>query len=293
MNESRLRSRRRLGAALAALVVLCAAGRAWAAEPGFSSVARMDWKAGILSVEVSYQLDPSTDSLPRAKWDAEMEIEARRAALLMEAVAGVSLDSARSFGDAFATDPALMEAVRARVLEARREALFLSPDFRRLVARYRIPFFGEKGIAGSLAHGRETPIHRQLGYAASQPFSGILISATGKLPSRGTSAEAPLKPALFPRIFDQDMNLVLDRSMVSPEAIVRWGVVGYTRFDGKPGRHDPPGPDPDPYRRAGGLREELRRHRHPDDAARQILTLRENIELLREGKIVVVFEELP
>jgi hypothetical protein len=253
----------------------------------------MDWEEGVLSVEVSYQLDPATDSLPRAKWDAEMEIEARRAALLMEAMAGVSLDSARSFGDAFATDPALMEAVRARVLDARREALFLSSDFRRLVARYRIPFFGDKGIAAALVHGRETPIHRQLGYTASQPFSGILISATGKLPSRGTSAEVPLKPALFPRIFDQDMNLVLDRSMVSPEATVRWGVVGYTDDRDSPVVTTRLGLNPIRIVARAVFGKNSADVVIPGDAARQILTLRENIELLREGKIVVVFEELP
>lgn len=279
-------------AALAALLAAACAAGLQAAEQGFTTRPRMDWEAGSLLVEVSYGLDPATDSLPRAKWDAEMEIEARRAALLADAVAGLLLDSSRTFADAMAADSALADSIRSRALEAPREALLLTQDLRTVVARYRVPFFGEKGIAAALAHGSETPIRRQLGYTPSTVFSGIVITARGKLPTQGAPGEAAPRPALFPRIYDQDMRLVLDRSMVSPEALVRGGVAAWTD-------------DPDSSTvtlRAGlkPLRVAARAvfGRHPVDlvipteAARQILTVPENIELLREGKVVVILDSL-
>jgi hypothetical protein len=279
-------------AALAALLALAAAAAAPAAQPGFSSRPHMDWEAGTLSVEVSFDLDPATDSLPRAKWDAEMEIEARRAAFLMDGVAGVLLDSARTFADAFASDPSLEQSIRGRVLEAPREALFLSPDLRRVVARYTVPFFGEKGVAAALAHGRETPIRRQLGYTASREFTGIVISARGRLPSQGTADQAVLRPALFPRFFDQDMRLVLDRSMVSPEALVRWGMAGYADEMDASVVALRGGANPLRIAARAVFGKNSADIVIPAEAARQILTVTGNIDLLRDGKIVVVLEDL-
>jgi len=279
-------------AALAAVIALLAAGIAMAAEPGFASVARVDWESGVLTVEVSFTLDPMTDSLPRAKWDAETEIEARRLAFILEGISGVPVDSARTFGDLLPVDPVLRESIRGRALESRRDALYLSPDFRRLIALYSVPLFGEKGIASALAHGKETPVHRRLGYTASRAFTGILIHARGMLPVGGTSGEAALRPALFPRIFDQDMNLVLDRSMASPDTTSRWGMVGYADSLEDSVVTTRAGLDP--------LRIVARAvfGRNPTDivipaeAARQILTVNENIEALRQGRIVVVYEHL-
>lgn len=280
-------------AALAlALAGLAAAAALYAAEPGFSSSARVDWEAGILAVEVSFALDPATDSLPRAKWDAEMEIEARKAAFLLQAISGVTVDSTRSFADLLAADPALFRSIEERALAAPRKALFLTPDLQKLVARYSVPFFGSMGLAAAIAHGEETPVRRSLGYAPSRAFQGILISAKGKLPVGGTSAESLLRPALFPRIFDTDMNLVLDRSMVSPEAIERGGVVGYVDSLDDSAVTLRAGVDPLRIAARAVFGRNTVDIIIPAEAARQILTVPENIELLRQGKVVIVYEKL-
>jgi hypothetical protein len=279
-------------AAAAAMIALLTAGLARAEERGLIVKPRAQWQPGQLAVEVSFDLDPMTDSLPRAKWNAETEIESRRGDFLVEAVSALAVDSSRTFGDMLAGDPSLFQSIRGRALEAPRVALFLSPDFRRLIARYLVPFFGETGIASAVAHGEQSPIRRRLGYAASRTFTGILISARGKLPAGGSSAEAALVPALFPRIFDQEMDLVLDRSMVSPETISHWGMVGYASSLEDSVVTTRAGLDP--------LRIAARAvfGKNPTDiviseeAARQILTVPENIELLRQGKIVVVCEGL-
>lgn len=279
-------------AAAAAVLALFAAPRALAAEPGFASTGRMDWEHGLLSVEITRDLDPSTDSLPRAKGDAETEIEARLAPLLVEALAAVQLDSARSFGDLLSADPTIFSSIRERALSASKDALFLSSDFSRLIARYSMPFFGERGIAASLAHGKEVPIRKRLGYTPSRPFTGVLIWARGKLPLSGKSSEGALRPALFPRIFDQEMSVVLEKGMVSPEAIARWGMVGYA--DGLDDGVVFTRAGPDPLRIAARAVFGT----SPTDivisseAARQLLALEQNIALLREGKIVVVYEGL-
>ncbi len=276
----------------AVVLAMLAAPLALAAEPGFLSAGRMDWENGSLAVQITRELDPRTDSLPRAKGDAETEIEAHLAPLLIEALSAVRLDSARSLGDLLSADPAVFTSIRERSLEASRDGLFLSSDFGSLIARYSVPMFGERGIAAALAHGKEVPIRKRLGYTPSRPYTGVLISARGTLPLSGKTSEVTLRPALFPRIFDQEMNLVLEKGMVSPEAIARWGMVGYADSldDAVPFTRAGPDPLRIVARAAFGA--------SPTDivissqAARQLLSLEQNIALLREGKIVVVYESL-
>ncbi len=276
----------------AAVLALLTAPLAIAVEPGFASTGRMDWEHGLLSVEITRDLDPSTDSLPRAKGDAETEIEARLAPLLVEALSAVQLDSARSFGDLLSADPIIFSSIRERALSASRDALFLSSDFSRLIARYSVPFFGERGIAAALAHGKEAPIRKRLGYTPSRPFTGLLISAQGKLPLSGKSAEGALEPALFPRLFDQEMNVVLEKAMVSPEAIARWGMVGYAGSLDDDVVFTRAGPNPLRIAARAAFGKSPTDIVISSEAARQLLTLDQNIALLREGKIVVVYESL-
>lgn len=277
---------------VAAVVAALAAPLALAAEPGFASVGSMDWENGSLAVEITRELDPATDSLPRAKGDAETEIEARLAPFLVQALAGVRLDSARSFGDLLSSDPAVFASIRERALSASRDALFLSPDFSRLIARYSLPFFGERGVASSVAHGKEVPIRARLGYTASRPYTGVLISARGALPQSGKSSPVALRPALFPRIFDQEMNVVLEKGMVNPEAIARWGMVGYADSNDDSVVFTRAGPDPLRIVARAAFGASPTDIVISSDAARQLLALEQNIALLREGKIVVVYESL-
>jgi hypothetical protein len=276
----------------AAVLLLLTAPLALAAEPGFASTGGMDWENGMLAVEITRDLDPSTDSMPRAKGDAETEIEARLAPLLVEALSAVQLDSSRSFGDLLSADPTVFSSIRERALSARRDALFLSSDFSRLIARYSLPFFGERGIAAALAHGKEVPIRKRLGYTPSRPFTGLLISARGKLPLSGKSAEGALKPALFPRLFDQEMNVVLEKAMVSPEAIGRWGMVGYAVSLDDDVVFTRAGPNPLRIAARAAFGKSPTDIVISSEAARQLLTLDQNIALLREGKIVIVYESL-
>jgi hypothetical protein len=262
--------------------------RTISAPPGFSVSSTLDWDAGTLGLEVVRALDPNVDALPRAKSDAETEIESRLGAFLIAAVSPVLVDSSHTFGDLFGTDPELFSRVSGLADGARAEALFLRKDFSALVARYSFPLFGEGGIAVALVPSTESPLRRRLGYVATRKFTGLVVYAAEKVPGVGIGKEILPQPAIFPRIYDEDMNLVVEKGMCKPEALSRWGIVGH----------------------AGGLESSalLRAGLSPlrlaaravfgdnstdlvisNQGAMQMLTLPENIAFLKEGRIVVIY----
>jgi hypothetical protein len=261
-------------------------------EKGLTVSRTMDWTAGSVVMEVRRDLDPSIPSTVRAKQDAETDIEARLGDFLVRAVAPLQVDSSHTLGDLLAADPALFARFSALDLGARRDQLTLSGDFSALAARYTLPLFGEGGLIAPLLVFKATPLHRRLGYVPTRKFTGLLIYATGPLPEVGTGRTAAALPALFPRLWDEQMNLVLDRGMCSPEALARWGMAGYLLQPDEAAALTRVGHFPLRLAARGVFGDTPTDIVLPTDGARQLLTLEENRDLLREGKIAIVYDAL-
>ncbi len=267
-------------------------GRLIVDEPGLTVRSRVDWPAAALDIEVTHQLDPSIPAIPRAQEDAQTDIQARLPAFIMAALSPVVVDSGHTFGDLLAADRSLFSRVSELTSGVQQSELFLSADFKNLVARYSLPFFGVQGIASPLYPSQSAPIQRRPGWVPTRPFTGLLIYAKGELPAVGANTMTHARPAIFPRLFDEEMNLVVDKGMCDPDALARWGMVGYAAsLD-----------DPVVLLRAGELPLTIVARAVfgdnatdiviPTEGALQLLTLPQNIALLRQGRIVIVYNSL-
>jgi len=285
--------------AFGCIVVLIAAAAAPliaqdSAPPGEGQdvTSRVDWAAGRIVMEITRPLDPSTPSLVRAKADAETDLEQRLPGALSRTLGPLTVDSAHTFSDYFASDPELFSRMNDLALRAPRTDLFLSTDFSSLVARYAIPLFGDQGIGSPLYPSKATAIRRRLGDITTRVYTGLLIFARGMLPTAGTSRMAAVRPALFPRIWDEQMNLVLDRTMCTPESLARWGMVGYSEAIDDPAADLRVGNLPLRLAARGVYGDKDTDVVISTDGARQLFALPENIALLREGRIVIVYDSL-
>jgi hypothetical protein len=268
------------------------AGALILSQPGLSVRSRVDWSAGELDVEIARTLDPAQGALPRAKGDAETDIQARLGEFMTDALSRVVVDSSHTYGDLIERDPALFARVSGIASGAEQRALFLSDDFSRVIARYSLALFGDQGLASPLYPSQSQPVPRRLGWVPTRPFTGLLIYAKGMLPAVGTSRTSQARPALFPRLFDESMTVVMEKGMCSPQALSKWGMVGYaTSLD-----------DPEVLVRAGALPLRLVARGVfgdnntdiviPTEGALQLLTVPENTQLLRDGKIVIIYDSL-
>jgi hypothetical protein len=275
-----------------AALVLSAPVFAQEAAPPLDVTRTVDWAAGRIVMEIRRALDASTPSLLKAKADAETELDQRLPEALSQALGPLPVDSSHTLADYFASDPALAARLNDTALRARRNELFLSEDFSTLVARYAIPFFGDQGIAAPFVPSQATPMRRRLGDVATRAYTGLLIFAQGQLPAAGSSRMAQARPALFPRIWDEQMNLVLDRTMCSPESLARWGMVGYSQAVDDPTADLRVGAVPLRLAARGVFGDKDTDIVISTDGARQLLAIPANIALLQQGRIVIVYDKL-
>jgi len=287
--------RRKLGciiAMIAAAAVPVIAQDSTATDQGLAITRRVDWAAARIVMEVSRALDPSTPSLVRAKSDAETDLEQRLPGALSRALGPLIVDSSHTLSDYFESDPEMYARLNDIALHAQRTDLFLTEDFTSLVARYAIPFFGEQGIGSPLYPSKATLIRRRLGDVTTRAYTGLLIFARGMLPSAGTSRMVTARPALFPRIWDEQMNLLLDKGMCAPESLARWGMVGYSQAVDDPAADLRVGNVPLRLAARGVFGDNDTDIVISMDGARQLLALPENIALLQTGRIVIVYDSL-
>ncbi|MGC9312905.1 MAG: hypothetical protein ACP5IA_09430 [Sediminispirochaetaceae bacterium] len=247
---------------------------------------RIDWSEGWFILEASYILGENTRPSPGIRQQALNAIREELPSIFIREISSLKIDSRTTVRDRIAASPSITRAIREQV-----SARF-SEDFSRfdLIFRYRLfPDIADSFIS-HLEAARQTP---ELEYVPSGSYSGIVIFAEGPLPVYGTRRAAELQPALFPKIFDADMELIFEEHFVDPEWIRRWGPLGYFEADDMGRVYSRVGEVP-LFVHATGLF-----GMHSTDilvsrrSGRQLRADEHILSLLREGKIAVVYSSVP
>jgi hypothetical protein len=101
-----------------------------------------------------------------------------------------------------------------------------------------------------------------------------------------------LTPALFPKIYDEEMNLIMDKSMCDPDRLRDWGMIAYSdvldlrRYSYRIGSF------PLTLMAKAVFGKNSTDIIISSEAAAEILSKEENRQLLAQARIVVIYEDL-
>ena len=148
------------------------------------------------------------------------------------------------------------------------------------------------GISSSMIrHGKPYTPRTPIEQTASRAYSGIIIDARGTLPVQGEFVKEQAVPCFFPKIWDETMELLYERNMTDVSVAIEKGIVSYDYSDDESRYVNRIGQDP--------LRIKARKiygmNRTDPVISRndalKILSIPENIELLKQGKIVILLDK--
>lgn len=258
--------------------------------PSFYHVkAETSWAKRRLTFTVSLDMKAAGFRLPAGRLEAERSIERDLPALMEKTIFGLRVDSYRdvtaSLEDGTVDEDGLLGlSGSARLVD---EAF--SRDFRSFTAVYELPL--ESAMELYIRHSTAMTLDAPLEYRATKPYTGIVIFAKGKLPVHGEGVEDSLSPCLFPRVYDEHMNLLLDRNRVDPGALRKWGELGYAASLGS-----------DAEARIGSAPLKIVAQAYfgtnrsdiliSRDDALKILALPENRALVSAGKILIIIDTI-
>lgn len=190
----------------------------------------VNWQEGCVVIHAFNTIKTDSTSFPKARYNAELEIEENIPTLFIEAIMQLNVDSYNKIEELIKTDQDFYNRLFNISDKGKKSTSNVTADLKYIKVSYVYSFYGDNGLINTLVnHQIPNPIRRVLGYTASSRFSGLLIYARGDdYKEYAKDSYSAVNPALFPRIFDENMQPVLNKEMCDPQYLKQWGMTVYT-----------------------------------------------------------------
>lgn len=258
-----------------------------AQESPVSADVKVDWEQSIIRVQTSVSFSSIKTALPSARSEAVEIMEKRLPEIIQRALYPLPYDSQSLVEHKVLENSGKLNSLENYAATANTHTYHMDPSLTFIEGEFLLPFF--PGLYSIFVdHVNAYKPEKILSFVPTTGFSGIVIYAKGKLKVHGENGEDVLSPGLFPKIFDENMNLVAEYRMMLPESLKRWGPVRYTSSERLSSFRERIGDAPlitMAYAVFGKHRTDLI---IPSEAAEKILYSDANIKLLQEGRILIV-----
>ena len=253
---------------------------------GMESQTVQNWETAQVDSKITIDLNKSGLYLPTDRNAAIRLIQQNRSSLLKNAYLSILVDSSHRIGNYLAEERISLTDINTVINNGKSTAPVLSQELQTAIVYHQNPL---QELANLFVkhNAPYTPSFFPLG-TASKVYTGILIDARGQLPVHGEYSSEQLNPCLFPQIWNKNMNLIYEKNMVDPAQAKKQGIVLYTGTLDESMYRDRIGTEPLRIIARGVFGDNRTDPIISNEDAERILAKRENIELLRQGKIVIV-----
>jgi hypothetical protein len=294
-------TKRRAAAALFAAVAVSAVARDFKS----AVTGRLDWERMRIDMELRVDIAQAGIKLPSGRTRAEEALLSSYLDTARPFILSIGLDSSGALGGLVESGALPVSMIDALAMQAARKPPAYSRDFGSIRSSYTINLkdtgarllSSAQSASGQAAFGRSAQPPRLIDPPAAAGYTGIIIIADGELPIHGQKRLATLAPCLFPKIWDTEMNLIYDKTMMPAERGADFAMVRYAAADSI--FQDNPSGLSDELRQAAGDRPLRIMARgvfgiNPTDPvidredALTILSSETNRRLLSEGRVIFI-----
>jgi len=253
---------------------------------GMESQTVQNWETAQMDSKIMIDLNKSALHLPTDRNAAIRLIEQNRSSLLKNAYLSILVDSSHRVGTYLAEEKISLTDINKVINSGKSTVPILSQELQSAIVYHQNPL---QEIANLFIKHKApyNPLFFPLG-TASKIYTGILIDARGQLPIHGEYSSEKLNPCLFPKIWNKNMNLIYEKNMVNSEQARKQSIVFYSSTLDESVYRDRIGTEPLRIIARGVFGDNRTDPIISNDDAERILTRKENIELLRQGKIVII-----
>lgn len=244
-----------------------------------------DWTKGLFSSDISL----ANKKIPVDRAQAQNSLHFNIPFLLKDSILSINVDSAKKLGDLITTDEFSIHQLNEIIDNGKKSAAYFSKNAQELKMHHNLSL--HQITAALIRHSNSYSPKEPIDSVPSRQYSGIIIDARGLLPVHGEYTSENGKPCLFPKIWDDEMNLVYERNMVDSAVAKKMSIVTYSYSINDESYKERVGKDPlrITARKIYGMNRTDPVISRND--ALKILTIPENLQLLRDGKVVILLNE--
>ena len=177
----------------------------------------VNWESMRLNSEITLDLVSSGIRLPAGRTQGESLLSASYLYLISPSLLEIRVDSSSTIADLIERGELNLTQTEAIALGADKTPSSLSPDMRSMVSSCSISL--ENISSALLSRNAPVPVSRVMSPVSAARYTGIIIIAAESLPIHGMRGVALAVPCIFPKIWDSEMNLIYEKSMLEPRNI--------------------------------------------------------------------------
>ena len=253
------------------------------------AISSINWITKEFVTNISLDANKANIQMPSGKKVASAYIKSKMLPLIQPPLLSLFENSENDLSEAVINDDLTLDQVYNFIMSGHKTPDVFSKDLKYLntTNTTNINDIGKQLVRHNYPFNPQKPIES----VPSRAFSGIIIDARGAFPVHGEYVKSEVYACFFPQIWDDQMNSIYEKNIVSPSIVTEKGLVGYHYSDDVAEYEDRVGSDP-LYIKASQVYGRNRTDpviKHRD--ALKILTVAENIKLLQEGKVVILLDK--
>ena len=270
------------------LALSCATG-AFASEPSLESTSEINWITRRFTSNLSLDTKKAGLEMPSGKKKASALIKSKMSQLIQPPLLALYTDSSSTLEDFVINEELSLDEVYHFIMNGYKTPDVFTKDAATLYSTNTVEIdkLGQNLIKHKYGYSPEDPID----LVPSRAYSGIIIDARGSLPVHGEFINEKTNACFFPTIWDENMNIIYEKNSADPQIVIDTGLVSYDYSNNTERYAARVGNDP-LYIRATevyGINRTDPVIKRTD--ALKILTIPENVELLRQGKVVILLDQ--
>ncbi len=240
----------------------------------------------VLSMDIATQ---AVKTMPGMRNAANQRIETVLPSLVKDPLLSLKVDSTNTLADVLLQENVTLEQLTAIISSGKSRTGIFNHEMTEFSVAHQ---FSLNDISSLLVkHNNPYTVTLPIETVSSREYTGILIDCRGSIPVQGEFVSSRAEPCFFPKIWDDTMELLYERNMMYGQMEKEAGMVAYGASDDISLYFDRIGKDPlriTARKIFGTYRTDPVISRR--DALR-ILSVPANLELLKQGKVVILLDE--
>ena len=249
----------------------------------------VDWTKNLFTSDIYLDVNKANISMPAGKSIATSIISTKKPVLIKPFILTLFVDNTESLDDSVLSQNITLKQITEIIESGKQSANTFSLDGKTISTQNKINL---NDIASLMTkHKNAYSPEESLETVPSKKFSGIIIDARGVYPVHGEYVKSAVYPSFFPKIWDDEMSLIYEKNFCEKDLIHLQGMVQFHYSNDLSEYENRIGNVP-LYIKAKKV---FGRNRTDPVISKKdalkILSVPENIELLKQGKVIVLLDK--